>query len=101
MLVIRKALYWSDKSVASTRYQIHDAAFSKDKSEKMFLDYRATNGLTLKDNHTKSYDKFKDDKDYMNKALPEAGRNVPEYGLEFEVKEDSKDGSVGKIEISR
>jgi len=97
----QKGLYWSDESVASTRYQIHDAAFSKDKSEKMFLDYRATNGLTLKDNHTKSYDKFKDDKTYLNKALPDAGRNVPEYGLEFEVKEDSPDGTVGKIEISR
>ncbi|MDM5315250.1 immune inhibitor A [Fictibacillus sp. b24] len=97
----QETLRWSDASVASTRYQIHDAAFSKQKSEKMFLDYRELLGLTLKDYNTSATPKFYDKKDYSNPGLPDAGRNVPHYGLQFEVLNSSKDNSVGKIKISR
>ncbi|MGG3914930.1 immune inhibitor A domain-containing protein [Rossellomorea vietnamensis] len=93
----QKANYWSDGSVGSTRYQIHDAAFSLNKSEKMLLDYTDLLGLTMKDNHTARNPLFDDSKDYSNKALVDAGRNVPNYGLNFRVTGESADGTVGKV----
>ncbi|MGG4166150.1 immune inhibitor A domain-containing protein [Rossellomorea vietnamensis] len=93
----QKANYWSDGTVGSTRYQIHDAAFSLDKSEKMFLDYTDLLGITMKDNHTARNPLFDDSADYSNKALVDAGRNVPNYGLKFRVTGESADGTVGKV----
>ncbi|PFG05003.1 immune inhibitor A [Bacillus sp. es.034] len=89
--------YWSDGSVGSTRYQIHDAAFSLNKSEKMFLDYSELLGITMKDNHTARNPLFDDSADYSNKGLVDAGRNVPNYGLNFRVTGESADGTVGKV----
>ena len=88
---------WSDGSVGSTRYQIHDAAFSLNKSEKMFLDYTDLLGLTMKDNQTARNPLFDDSADYSNKGLVDAGRNVPNYGLKFRVTGESADGTVGKV----
>ena len=90
---------WSDGSVASTRYQVHDAAFSLEKSEKMYLDYTDLLGITLKDNFTKRNPLFDDSADYSNPGLVDAGRNVPEYGLKFRVTGQSDDGTVGKVMI--
>ncbi|WP_237417063.1 immune inhibitor A domain-containing protein [Halobacillus litoralis] len=90
---------WSDGAVAGTRYQVHDAAFSLDKSEKMYLDYTDLLGVTLKDNYTKRTPLFDDSADYSNKGLVDAGRNVPEYGLKFRVTGQSEDGTVGKVTI--
>jgi immune inhibitor A len=92
---------WSDGSVASTRYQIHDAAFSMDNAKKMFIDYRDLLGLTLTDKDTKKNPEFYDRKDYSNTRMPDAGRNVPEYGLKVKVTGQSKDKSVGRIEVSK
>jgi immune inhibitor A len=92
-------LSWSDKTVGSSRYQLHDAAFSLDKSEKMFLDYTNLTGLTMKDNFTKRTPLFDDSADWSNPSLVDAGRNVPEYGLKFRVAGQSKDGTVGKVLI--
>ncbi|MGI8316658.1 immune inhibitor A domain-containing protein [Halobacillus mangrovi] len=91
--------YWSDGAVASTRYQVHDAAFSLDKTEKMFLDYSNISGITLKDNYTKRTPLFDDSQNYLNEGLVDAGRNVPEYGLKFRVTGESEDGTVGKVMI--
>ncbi|MBA2175517.1 immune inhibitor A [Halobacillus locisalis] len=90
---------WSDGSVAATRFQVHDAAFSLDKSEKMYLDYSNLLGVTLKDNFTKRNPLFDDSADYSNPGLVDAGRNVPEYGLKFRVTGQSDDGTVGKVMI--
>lgn len=95
----QKANYWSDGSVGSTRYQLHDAAFSLNKTEKMFLDYTDLLGVTMKDNFTKRTPLFDDSADYSNKGLVDAGRNVPEYGLKFRVTGESADGTVGKVLI--
>lgn len=91
--------YWSDGSVGSTRYQLNDAAFSLNKSSKMFLDYRSINGLSLSDNFTKRNPLFDDSADYSNPGMVDAGRNVPTVGLKFRVTGESTDGSVGKVEI--
>ncbi|WP_404450565.1 immune inhibitor A [Virgibacillus necropolis] len=93
------AIYWSDKTVASTRYQVHDAAFSIDKSEKMFIDYSDLLGRTMKDNFTKRTPLFDDSEDWSNPGLVDAGRNVPEYGLKFRVIGQSADETVGNVLI--
>ncbi|MBY0097520.1 immune inhibitor A domain-containing protein [Mesobacillus maritimus] len=93
--------YWSDKAVGATRYQLNDAAFSLEKSSKMFLDYTSINGITLKDNFTKRTPLFDDSADYSNPGHVDAGRNVPTYGLKFRVVGQSADGTVGKVLISK
>jgi immune inhibitor A len=97
----QETLKWSDGVVASTRYQVHDAAFNTDKGQRMFLDYKNINGTTLSDNAVHPNPVFNDKDDYSNPGLVDAGRNVPEYGLKFEVVGKSKDDSVAKIKISR
>ncbi|AQQ55172.1 protease [Planococcus lenghuensis] len=91
--------FWSNGEVASTRYQVHDAAFSLEKSDKMLLDYSAINGTTLKDYFTQRNPLFDDSADYSNAGLVDAGRNVPEYGLKFRVTGQSADGTVGKVTV--
>ncbi|MEK5440386.1 immune inhibitor A domain-containing protein [Fredinandcohnia sp. FSL W7-1320] len=91
--------YWSDKAVGSSRYQLHDAAFSLEKSEKMLLDYTDLLGITMKDNFTQRTPLFDDSADYSNPGLVDAGRNIPEYGLKFRVVGQSADGTVGKVLI--
>nr|WP_082892677.1 immune inhibitor A domain-containing protein [Rossellomorea aquimaris] len=95
----QKVNTWSDGALGSTRYQVHDAAFSLDKSEKMFLDYTSLYGITLEDNNTARNPLFDDSADYSNAGLVDAGRNVPNYGLKFRVTGQSADGTVGKVLI--
>ncbi|WP_106495832.1 immune inhibitor A domain-containing protein [Lentibacillus sp. Marseille-P4043] len=95
----QRAVSWKDKTIGSTRYQLHDAAFTFNKSNKMFIDYSGLLGSTLKDNYTKRTPLFDDSADWSNQGLVDAGRNVPEYGLKFRVIGESKDGSVGDVLI--
>nr|WP_263324046.1 immune inhibitor A [Neobacillus sp. Marseille-Q6967] len=90
-------LSWSDKALASTRYQVHDAAFGLNKTEKMFLNYPGQ--FTMTDNFTQRNSLFNDSADYSNPGLVDAGRNVPKYGLKFRVVGESADGTVGKVLI--
>ncbi|MBT2687311.1 immune inhibitor A [Bacillus sp. ISL-47] len=93
------ANYWSDNAVGSTRYQLHDAAFGLEKTEKMSLDYTDLLGVTMKDNFTKRNPLFDDSADYSNAGLVDAGRKVPNNGLKFRVTGQSDDGTVGKVLI--
>ncbi|QHE54380.1 M6 family metalloprotease domain-containing protein [Pontibacillus sp. HMF3514] len=91
--------YWSDGAVASTRYQVHDAAFNYEMTEKMFLDYTQLYGFSLTDNFTQRTPLFDDSADYSNAGLLDAGRNVTNYGLKFRVVGQSDDGTVGQVLI--
>lgn len=97
----QKTLKWSDGSAASTRYQIHDAAFSIDRHEKMFLDLEEQYGLTLRDNRVRGQRLFNDRRRYIGTDIPDAGRNVPTYGLKVRVVNQSQDRSVGSVYIYR
>ncbi|WP_409296944.1 hypothetical protein V1498_03590 [Peribacillus sp. SCS-26] len=44
---------------------------------------------------------FNDSKDFNNMYMPDAGRNIENYGLKVLVTDMAKDKSVGLIEISR
>ena len=81
-------------TVASTRYQIHDAAFSNVKTLNMFLDYGTQ---TITDKVTKPQNNFNDSKSYMSSLLPDAGRIVPKYGLTISVNEEGKNRSNATI----
>ncbi|MEH7275633.1 immune inhibitor A domain-containing protein [Neobacillus vireti] len=88
----------SDKSVAISRFQMHDATFGLNKTEKMFIDYSAS-GYTITDNFTQRNPLFDDSANYSNPGLVDSGRNVPHYGLKFRVEGESADGTVGKVLI--
>ncbi|SIB00416.1 Immune inhibitor A precursor [Mycobacteroides abscessus subsp. abscessus] len=92
------ALKWNDGSVANNRIQMHDAAFSLNKSSKMLIEY-LNQGLSLKDNQTKQTPLFDDSADYSNPGLVDVGRKVPQEGLKFRVTGESADGTVGKVLI--
>lgn len=90
-------LSWSDKAVASSRYQVHDAAFGLNKTDKMFLNYPGL--FTMTDNFTQQNPLFDDSANYTNPGMVDAGRNVPKFGLKFRVVGESADGTVGKVLI--
>jgi immune inhibitor A len=93
------SMTWSDKAVASSRYQVHDAAFGLSKTEKMALDYSDLLGVTMKDNFTQRNTLFDDSANYSNPGLVDSGRNITSYGLKFRVVGESADGTVGKVLI--
>ncbi|WP_372508758.1 immune inhibitor A domain-containing protein [Pseudalkalibacillus decolorationis] len=95
----QKTLKWSDGSVAATRYQINDAAFGLEKTNREFLDYSDTLGITLTSEKLKGDRMFDDSDDYLNNGLPDAGRNIPDYGLRFIVLSQAKDKSTALIGI--
>ncbi|WP_254434225.1 immune inhibitor A domain-containing protein [Halobacillus sp. Marseille-Q1614] len=97
----QRGIMRSDGEPASTRFQVHDAAFSLRHDEKMFIDYRDTFGYTIEDKKKQFVKKFDDSKNYLNPVLPDAGRNVPEYGLNIEVTGEAKDRTVGKVKLTR
>ncbi|MGP4082160.1 immune inhibitor A domain-containing protein [Pseudalkalibacillus sp. R45] len=90
---------WSDGSVAATRYQINDAAFGINKTNKDFLDYRNTLGITLTSPKLNGDRTLDDSDNYLNPGLPDAGRNIPEYGLNFVVLAQAKDKSTALVGI--
>ncbi|MEH7176325.1 immune inhibitor A domain-containing protein [Neobacillus vireti] len=89
----------SNKAVANSRFQMHDAAFGLNKTPKMFVDYTSLLGYTITDNFTQRNPLFDDSANYSNPGLVDAGRNVPKYGLKFRVVGESADGTVGKVLI--
>jgi immune inhibitor A len=93
------ALDWSDKAMASSRYQIHDAAFSLEKASKMYLSYPGQ--FTMTDNYAKAIDIFDDGNEFINDEIPDFGRNIPSFDLKIRVTGESSDRSVGKIFLFR
>lgn len=89
-----------EKTIAqSTRYQIADAAFSLDKTPSFFVnsptrgayEFVGFNGVK----------KFDDSNSYIDSAIPDAGRIVPNHGLKFEVIGEAKDNSAGAVWIHK
>lgn len=97
----QRTLFWSDGVAASTRYQIHDAAFSFERSDKVDITLEELDGIRLLDYFTRPFWKFKDTTDYSNPDLPDAGRNLTPYGLEIKLLSQSRDGSVIKLHVGQ
>ncbi len=81
---------------ASTRYHIADAAFGLSPTSGLNLIY-PTQTLTASSQDAVSL--FEDNKSFANTFMPDAGRNLPNYGLKVRVNGQSKDKSVGAIVI--
>ncbi|MCI0766708.1 immune inhibitor A domain-containing protein [Bacillus sp. TL12] len=89
----------SGKSVvAKTNYQIADAAFSLEQTRPWQLqsgygvfNYQALPGVAV----------FDDSKRYNNSIIPDAGRNIPNLGLKFQVVGQAEDYSAGAIWLRR
>ncbi|OQP07068.1 protease [Geobacillus sp. 46C-IIa] len=92
------ALKWSGNTVASTRYQVHDAAFSLQKGAPFRV---KIDGSQLIDNDTSPLTVFDDSRPYHNKGAVDAGRNVPEYGLKIRVVGESADRTAARVLIYR
>lgn len=89
---------YNDGFVASTRFQMHDAAFSLKKSQTSFIDYVSK---TITDTNTFMHPVFDDKKNYLNSEIPDAGRNIPKLGLKVYVTSESKDRSSASILIKK
>jgi immune inhibitor A len=88
--------YDVNKLLGSNSYQMHDAAFSLNKSSDFTL---GDSSMYMKDNFTQNTALFDDSQDYSNPQNPVVGRNVPQYGLKVRVIGQSADGTVGKVLI--
>ena len=83
----------------STKYQISDAAFSLNPTPRWIIgtpmfgtfDYASLPGVS----------KFDDSNKYINNQIPDAGRELPNFGLKFEVVGQSSDNSAGAIRVYR
>ncbi|WHY65252.1 immune inhibitor A domain-containing protein [Neobacillus sp. SuZ13] len=82
---------------ASTRFQIADAAFGLDPTSELNITYPGIQTLNVPSQPAVST--FDDSKSYLNEFLPDAGRDIPHYGLKVRVNGQSKDKSVGSIVI--
>lgn len=96
----QNVLVWSDNTVASTGYQIHDASFKMTPSEPMFLDLTDTTvNATLTDNITTAVPLFNDSFTYITTEIPDAGKILPNFGLKINVVAQSDDMSTATITV--
>ncbi|WP_444926711.1 immune inhibitor A domain-containing protein [Microbulbifer sp. TRSA002] len=97
----QNVLRWSDDSVASTRYQVHDATFNIERADDMVLDLLEDYGILLSDTHNRRYPLFNDTRSYSSEEIPDAGRAITPYGLKVRVVSRSGDKSVAKIRVTK
>jgi immune inhibitor A len=95
----QSTLQWSDGSIASTKYQINDAAFGITKTNEEHLDYHESLGISLSSPMLRGDWLFTDQDDYLNPGLLDAGRNIPNYGLNIVVLSQAKDQSTALVGI--
>jgi immune inhibitor A len=91
-------LVWNTGGKAITRFHIADAAFNMFPTSGLNIQYP---GQTLTLASQLGVPLFNDSKDYNNKYLPDAGRNISKFGLKILVNDQAKDKSVGSITISK
>ena len=93
---------WNDGTVASSRFQVHDAAFSFFLKSPMIIDY-STDSKTqiMKDYNILSTPVFKDSNDYTSPSLPDAGMILPQYGIKVNLLTQSPDSSRATISVTR
>jgi immune inhibitor A len=91
-----KSMNWSTGDVASTRYQIHDAAFGLNPTSPLALDYGYQ---TLNAPSEAGASLFDDSKSFLNPFLPDAGRAINSYGLNVRVNGQAADKSVGAVVV--
>lgn len=96
---------WTDPTkaplVASGKYQMHDAAFSKNKDSAINLDLNSIYGRTLTDTNCFTEPSFDDTKNYLNPGLSSLGRNIPHLGLKIQISNQASDNSSASLVIKK
>lgn len=96
---------WTDPTkaplIASGKYQMHDAAFSKNKESVINLDLTSIYGRTAVDTNLFTEPNFDDSKNYFNAVIPPLGRNIPKYGLKIQITNQASDNSSASITIMK
>lgn len=87
--------------MASGKYQMRDAAFSKEKEAAFTVDLREIYGRTISDNYRFTEASFDDSSDYSNPELPSIGTKLASYGLKIQITNQAKDNSGASITIKR
>lgn len=87
----------SDPAQASTRYHIADAAFGLNPTSGLNLNYPGVQ--TLFGPSQPAVSLFNDSNSFTNTFMPDAGRNIGNFGLKVRVNGQAKDKSVGSIVI--
>ncbi|WP_256989113.1 immune inhibitor A [Bacillus sp. EB106-08-02-XG196] len=82
---------------ASSRYHIADAAFGLNPTSELNLNYPGLQ--TLFGPSQPAVSLFNDSNSFMNTFMPDAGRNIGNFGLKVRVNGQAKDKSVGSIVI--
>ncbi|ARU59893.1 peptidase M6 [Tumebacillus avium] len=93
---VEEDLKWSTGIQASTRYHIRDAAFGLNPTSALDLVYPEQ---TLYAQSKPAVSLFDDSNSFSNTFMPDAGRNVNNYGLKVRVNGQAADKSVGSIVI--
>ena len=90
--------YWDDGTVASTRYQINDAAFGFKETSPIDIQF---NGSYMKYDSLPGIPVFYDGRDYTSPFNPDGGKILPHYGIQIALKK-VKDGEKEVIvEVSK
>lgn len=96
---------WTDSSkaplVASGKYQMRDAAFSKDKDSAFNIDLTDSYGRYITDGYSYAEPSFDDSTDYSNPGIPSLGVKVPSYGIKIQITNQAKDNSQASITIKK
>lgn len=87
--------------LASGKYQMHDAAFSKDKETVINVNTDIELGRSPVDNNLFTNPSFDDGKNYSNSQIPSLGCIVPKYGLKIQITNQAKDNSGASITIKK
>lgn len=93
----------------STRYQIADAAFSFDNAPSWYInspsrgifDYKGLKGVRVFDDSRKYIDLTDYNGSEAGGVIDDAGRNVPNLGLQFHVLGEANDNSAGAVWIRK
>jgi immune inhibitor A len=96
---------WADPTqaplLASGKYQMHDAAFSKNKDSALNLDLTAELGRTPIDTNLFTEPSFSDNTNYLNNEIPSLGKNIPKLGLKIQITNQAQDNSSASITIKK
>jgi immune inhibitor A len=87
--------------VAGGKYQMHDAAFSKNKDSAVNVDLTQLYGRSTIDTNSTTNPSFDDIRDYSNKEIPSLGVKLPKYGIKIQITNQAKDNSSASITIKK
>ncbi|MBS7530972.1 immune inhibitor A [Hazenella sp. IB182353] len=90
--------YWNDGIIASTFLQINDAAFGLKQTSEMDVEY---GGYWIQYQPLNPVKVFNDEHDYTSPYLSEAGKILPNYGLNIEVTKAKESDRFSKLNYAR